>query len=298
MLSKRQKRYIKRIIDLKLLFAQNNDLVKSYQPLDTEVAAMLVSLGLVESELPEKDTHGKGDTTAKDTLKAAVAAESSIICGLAKSYAVATGNTTLAQVMGCSYSTVLKMKDTDLLGWVTKQYDLLKPLVGDKDFDEYGITTDMLEKLLSDANTFNSSIGKGTVKDKNSNVANKNINAAIKALNKNVKQFDLLIMHFAVSNPNFVKQYFAIKKLNDAGVKHSGITGQLKAASTGQPVQDALVRLANTTKETNCSLRGVYEITKVRPGEYKLEVVMNDLVVKSLVIDIQRGKILDMDIAI
>ena len=298
MFSKRQARYLLRAQMIKVYFDKNDKLVVVYVPLKEELTLFLENLGLVESYLPQKDTKGKGQTTGKDVTKKLVAKESSTVCGFAKSYALAVGDTELEEAMGCCYSDVLKMKDTELLGWVTKQYDLLSPLVDDAVFAKYGVTEELLETLLTDAKAFNEKIGQGKVTNNDSYVANANINKAIAALNKNIKQFDLLVQFFAKTNPDFVSGYLLNKKLNDAGVKHSGVAGVVVKKGTTEPVEGAVVRLAGTTKEVTSTVTGTYEIIKVKTGDYRLEVLVGDVVVYSVIIHINRGNIQELTIAV
>ena len=298
MLNKTQAQYVNRAIKLKVLFNENKEVILTYKAFAQEMDSFLAYLGVIEKELPEKDTKGNGKTTAKDELKKTAAEDCADICGFAKSYAVATGNADLTAATGCSYSNIIKMQDAEVLGFVTKIYNLLMPLTTDEIFAGYGVTPETLEDMLTAATKFNDSLGQAAVTDANSSVANANIDAALAAINKNVEQFDLLIRYFKKKHPDLVKGYLKNRKLSDAGVKHSGVEGVVMNEQTKEPVKGVVVRLADTDKAATSNLTGTYQLIKVKSGDYKLEVAVNGAVVNSRLIKIQRGKIQELNLTV
>jgi hypothetical protein len=195
--------------------------------------------------------------------------------------------------MDFNASDIFRLKDADLLPFVSHARGLITPLLTNVDYIPYGVTASALEDIVTDAQKFNDLIGVANVDTSGNTVANKNINAAIKKLQGNVAQFDLLIGYMASANPDFATGFRINSAIDSTGVRHTGVEGLV--TYNGVPLAGAIVKLANTTKTVITDINGFYSLIKVMPGDYSVEVSANGHGGKAVIQRIARGKITKLD---
>jgi len=206
-----------------------------------------------------------GETEEKTANKLSIAEFCAMYCGTTKAYAIKIGNLDLAAQMSYGKSDVLKMKDTEVLGFVNKLVKTITPLLTDIVFITYGITALKLGALGTLATKFNGEIGHSGLVVHGGTVANDNLNDLIKLMQGNIDMMGLLLPSFQLLHPDFVAGFYLNSRTVELGVRHGGITGNVTLESTGAALADIKVEIVGTLKNVLTDVLGEFAIIKVSP---------------------------------
>ena len=273
---------------------REKELVDTYEPLKEEVAEFEEHFLELQTAAGGKEGNSKGITETKDDLKLETAEITAEICSKARAFALKQNKAELAASMNLRADEILRLKDGDVKPVVARVVALVTPLMNDAAFRKYAVTQEDLNKALEKSASFTVLIGKASEEDSHSTVANTDINDAIKKLGGNYEQFDLLMDHFEKSHPEFVEGYEINSRLDNTGVRHSGIEGRATAKG-GEPLAGVRFRLLDSEYETVSDLEGLYRLAKVKVGTYRLQVSCEGYVTVEKIITIKRGKVVDMN---
>ena len=295
-LTKKQAQEYNRAARVSTFFKHDTEkeIVDTYEPLKEEVAEFEENFGEVQTAAGDKEGDSKFITETKEELKQEAADLTAEICSKTKAFALKQKKTELAGAMSLRSDEIVRLKDGDVKPKVEKVVDLVKPLLTDVAFRKYAVTQGDLDKALEKAILFAGMIGKADEEESHSTVANTDINDAIKKLGGNYEQFDLLMDHFEKSHPEFVEGYEINSRLDNTGVRHSGIEGRA-TAKDGEPLEGVKFRLLGTDYETVSDLEGLYRLVKVKVGTYRLQVSCEGYVTVEKIITIKRGKVVEMN---
>jgi Carboxypeptidase regulatory-like domain len=293
-----QSREYNRCQKLDNFFDKNSSIISTYVPFAEEVTDFLANLELFKSYVPEKGINGGAVTTNQNILRKKLSINIGNICATACAYAKKYNNPKLAADVCYNKSTVLQTKDSDMLGIAARVSAALTPLLQDTNFIKYGITQPMLTGMLADATVFDSNIGKAGLIDSGSSIANKKINAVIKLLKGNIKQFNQLVNMFAAAHPDFIAGYKINSAADNTGIHHNGIDGTITSAATGKPIKGVVIATKDGKKITKSTITGMYELIKMRAGDYEVSFSAAGFETKTIALHILRGKITTLDVAL
>lgn len=268
----------------------NRPTLDTFAPAKEWADEYLLNLQGLEDVIGDKNTITTGITTEKDALKVKTAKTGARVCRLTYSWAKKYGNDSVAAKMNFVYDKIYKMKDGNIRGFVETISGVVTPLLTDATYTSYGITDGIIVDWNKDAVKFDGMIGKAKATDLNNTVGDEKIDKAIAKLIDNVHDMDDLVVHFEETDPEFVDAYHKASSLDDTGVRHNGMEGLVKDAA-GNPVAGAIVRLKGTHYEVKTDLYGAFRLSKVKAGDYVVEVVADGFEMLSEVHHIQRRKI-------
>ncbi len=295
-LTKKQAQEYNRAARVSTFFKHEDEkkLVDTYDPLKEEVAEFEENFAELQTAAGDKEGDSKFITETKDELKQETGDLTAEICSKTKAFALKQKNTELAGAMSLRSDEIVRLKEGDVKPTVEKVVKLVTPLLGDAAFKKYAVTQDDLDKAMGKAASFAAMIGKASEEESHSTVANTDINDAIKKLGGNYEQFDLLMDHFEKSHPEFVEGYEINSRLDNTGVRHSGIEGKATAKGGGA-LAGVRFRLLDSDYETVSDLEGLYRLVKVKVGTYRLQVSCEGYVTVEKIITIKRGKVVEMN---
>jgi hypothetical protein len=281
-------------------FTTNASKVSSYAPLNDQFEDFEDHVSNVESLVPRKTVNNTGIATAKKLKKSEAASFWSSICNKGRAYALGIHDEALAADLKRSRSAILKLKDGDVLPFCTHVNDTLSPLVGNADFDNYGITAAVLTSGMTIASDFKNLIGAPGEARADKTAADQELNETFGKLRLNVEQFVLLMSHFESSDPDFLNGFNAVNVIDDIGVHHNGIQGFVKSKSDGSPIVDATILHNSNGKSANgksatSDLLGFYNLIKLKPGLNSFDVSAPGKKTLSSVIKILKGQTLEVD---
>jgi hypothetical protein len=296
MITQEQSREYTRCTRLNQFLDQNETVYNSFEPFADEVTDFDTNLASFTSLIPGKNGDNTGITTGKTALKHSIADALGLICRKTYSYALINNNQQLAAQVNTRPDKIFKMRDADVLGYVTETGELIAPLLTDTNYMKYGVTAAQLTDIVANATAFNGMIGKADVANSDNAVANAAIDTIIDALRLNIKHMDLLVDEFEAGNPGFVHGYHINSEVGNAGIRHSGIDGYVRTGGTnGTPVAGATVTLQNTTKSAVTDLNGYYHLDRVTPDDYMVVCSANGYAQQSKLHHVSRGKIDEMN---
>ena len=270
-------------------------IIATYPPFLTQSSAFIIDLAYLNSLTPGKNADASGVTDGKTEDKLAIAVSLSQVCQKTKAYAIVTGNTMLKAQMQASKSSILKMKDSDIMGYVTTIVNLITPLLALPLFTPYGITAAYLATITTASVSYNGLIGQASVDESGNAIANDNIDTQIKKMQLEKDTMDLLLSGFLPTYPDFIAGFKLNSKTINIGVHHNGVKGLITDSITGVGVGDAVVEMVGTEKITIGDLLGNYSITIVPPKLYTITVTAIGYVTQSKVVKIIRGQIIELD---
>lgn len=298
MLNDVQSRSYERSQKLHLYLNENGPVYSSYVPFNKEVQNFTFNFNSYREFTIKKNTNGAGLTQEQKELKNRIAVQAGDICATAAVYAEQYNHPMLAAAMRITKSTVLAQKDPDVYGLVQDVVNALQPHFSDPHFLEFDITASALGDLMNDATIFRDNIKKSSVVENGGSLANQKINEIIKLLDKNVKTFDRLINKFSAAHPDFVAGYRINAALENAPVRNTGVEGIITGATTGKPVAGALVSIPQRRKQAMTDKDGKYSIISMYAGAYEMEITAPGFDTKTIAVQVNRGKVAPMNIAL
>ena len=293
-LTKKQSQEYNRAAKLSIFFEHEKVTIDTYEPMREEVDEFEVNFGEMKTAAGDKEGDSKGITKSKEELKQDTADKTAEICSKTKAFALKQKNTELAAAMSLRADEIVRLKDADVKSVVEHVVKTVTPLLGDATFKKYAVVKEDLDEATKLADSFTELIGKASEDDSHNTVANTDINDAIKKLLGNYEQFDLLMDHFEKTHPEFVEGYDINSRLDNTGVRHSGIEGTVKVKG-GVALANAKIRLLDSDYETESDMVGLYRLVKVKVGTYRVEVSCDEYMTVEKIITIKRGKVVEMN---
>jgi len=242
--------------DSKAAYANNKPFIRAR----TSFKSNLLKL---QEEAKNKEKSSAGTVTKSD-LKNNIAYNLDLVLGLTTDYAIQINNNELKTLVHYSESQIVKMKDADILPFVTglSENVFTTVLLADPVFVTYNITAITISDIVTEATTFTGLIGNIKGDSSEISTANDNMDLIIKDIHLDIESMDRNIKPLAVTFPNFVSGYEKNKVLIIMGVHHEGIQGQVTKAGVPQP--RAIIMIGN--KKVVADVEANY-ISYHRPGK-------------------------------
>ena len=252
----------------------NPEIINSYTPFKNQRLLFNNNVLTFEGLMQGKDASGKTTTATKGLAKVDAARLWAPILSKTMAYALHIEDLVLQGKVNFSEAQIGVINDGDFLGFANDLNSnvFTDALMTNTEFMTYEVIADDIAAALAQSVTFNGMIGAGTNIDSTSTVANDKINAVIKLIHEgNIKQFDLLVSHFKITQPDFFEGYFINSELIVIH-RHQGVQG----IATVDGVVSALpvISIVDTDKSTSPNFEGVYSITHVYNGMRQVKGVM------------------------
>jgi len=225
--------------DSKAAYANNKPFIRAR----TSFKSNLLKL---QEEAKNKEKSSAGTVTKSD-LKNNIAYNLDLVLGLTTDYAIQINNNELKTLVHYSESQIVKMKDADILPFVTglSENVFTTELLADTTFITYNITAKTISDIVLEATTFTKLIGNIKGDSSEISTANDNMDLIIKDIHLDIESMDRNIKPLAADFPDFVSGYQKNKVLILLGVHHEGIQGMVTIA--GKPAPGATVQVDKKT---------------------------------------------------
>lgn len=294
-LTREQNNRYTRFKQLQNFFATNAAKVSSYPPLAAEVAEMNTTIGALESFIPSKKGNSGGVAQTKVELLDTIAELCGNICTRSRAYALKAGATGLAMQVKWTEHTFKYIKNDNVQAEAKKVHDAVQSYISNSEFVPYGVTAGMLTELMGNADAYQTLVGAVKTARSLSTEANAEIEAKLAALSASGKQFELLMRTFKESDLAFYTGFLANNEEPNLGVRHTGLEGMVKAASSGAGIAGAEVKNMGTGRTELSDILGAYSMVKFMPGIYNFEVSAPGYAKQTLMLKISQGRILAHD---
>ena len=292
-----QSREYDRDLLLETMLNENKSVYDKFTPFKTEALLFLDNFSTFKTFIPVKKKKGKGIVVDKNTLKQSIATDASAICTTVTSYANSIANADLALAVRYRSSDITRLKNSEVVGIITSITDAVTPLLEVPGFQPYNITAEMLSSLTNKTAGYDGLVAGAGSADKASSIANGNINDVIKLIRGNIRQLSLLIGYFKDKNPEFCKAYYKAIEVDNSNIHHTGIRG-IVTGSNGPAIYQAIITGEGKKKVTKTDKLGAYELVKIKPGLRTFTFVAPGYEPQEMLIQLQRGKILDVNIGL
>ena len=206
-----------------------------YKPFNIQVNILNDSIKSINNLVPQKEQSGKSVTVSKEDLKKSFSTTVGGFFSIAKQYATAFGDTTLAGQVKMSETDIFALKDSEIKGFgdSLRSKIFTDTLLANTDFMDYGITTDMVDAAGKIADDFNDKIGVSAGISVVSDTANVDITAIIDTMRKCVDTMLGLKTNFMLLNESFVTGLEKAAVRDDIGVRHTGMTATITLDGVG-----------------------------------------------------------------
>lgn len=294
-LTQEQEQEVNRDKKVQAYLGNNQSVVDTFLPLKNKQTTLNGHLTDLTNLIPGKLPTTKGITTGKAAKKKAVGVYYESVCGVCRAYLIEKNNTALAINFNITERKIIGLPDNDVLGLITElNHFITNDMLPNADFADYGITALTLTDGLTLATDFNNAIGQAPSRDAEKTATGKAIADMIDLIKADVDSIDLLVRNFITSNKDFYNGFQAANKIDDIGVHHSGIRGEVEATG-GAVVKNAVIACAALNKSTQSDLLGHYELIKMKPGTYEFTCSHPDFATQTKVITIKKGRIIEVD---
>ena len=282
--------FTRALIFQKYLIDQN-DIFKGFLPFWNKANVFYSHVKLFSTQAGEKDSNTLPGTELKLTVKKRCSKNFSKILSKTEEYYKGINDTKNADLVHYTYSTLLKIKDANFEPFfIAKTTEIFTTdLLSDVVFKTYNITATTISDLLADAKLFNSKIGDSKLDADSYGTVNENINATITLIHNDIDSLDNLVSEFDLNAPDFVTGYHKSSALEEIGVHHNGLEGEVTKNS--KPFSSADITVVGTNKKALIAADGKYSIIGIRPGTYTIKADDLQGNIQTITVHIRRGHI-------
>lgn len=264
----------------------------AYVPLKTEIAGFFTKYALLLTKEIEQVKDLRPMKAEKQRLWREWVKDLVFIAESARGWAV-RHNPDLVHSLTITERNFLKLKQ-DLAADTAK--DLVAMLqVYVTSLAAYGITPDKLGELDEKIDTFRALLPDLKHAGRKKKDATADIAAIIDQIDEAVSVTGSLIAgKYGVSNPELVHEFGTMKKLDKAAYHHTALRITVFHEGTGDAFQGARAVIRELQRSALTNIFGKAEIVQFRAGSYHVDIMVGDVVKKTLVLTIASGKVLEI----
>jgi hypothetical protein len=283
-----------RDIKVRTYLGMHQSVVDGYLPLKNKQTAFGDHIGELETLVTGKVIDSKGQTVTKADKKEAVGVYYEGICGVCRQFFLDKGDKLMAGNFNVTKSKVIHLKDGNVLPLVTQLNTWITDLlIPDPAFADYDVDAGDLTAGAGLAADFVAAMEVTPAIESDKSAAGEDVEAKVDVLRSDITSLDLLVKRFITSNVSFYNGFQNAKVIDDIGVHHSGIKGEVTKA--GEPVDDAIIKCVELNKEAHSNLLGHYEIVPMKPGLHKFICSSPTAGTQAKVIQVKKGKTIEVD---
>lgn len=255
------------------------------------------TLEVIDPQGAGKAANSTGITQTKGEAKEAFGRHYEEVCADATVYC-ATKEGDFLQLLPAfkySYRKILRLKDEEIVSFATD----INKLVTDKILSQPDAATSDIDAAtltagMTLATNFQSKIGAADIVNAGKTAANIDVDGTINKLDKILElRIEPGMKKFKNSDPNFYNGFLAINRIDEIGDSATGIAGDV--TFNGQPAPGATITIEGIKKTGTSDLTGRYEIPRFKPGTYTVTCTHPTHGIKTMVVKVKLGKMLEVD---
>ena len=250
---------------------KNKAILDAYIPAKKECSEYAINFALLKTLIPKKDYDAIiGIISTNTDLKDIIAESVQEIAQTTIAYCTKENKTALAASFHISATEVIRLKQEDVLPLVKRISKALTPLLADTKFMEYEITAPVLALLMSQAITYDDSIGSTGTSSNEASTANVNIDKLTKTMLGQIHQLRLLNARNKKLNPEFYDALILNTRTQYPATRSTGIQGQV-LNKLGKGIANQQVNIVGTNLSAFTDADGFYSFLKLTIGKYTLQ---------------------------
>ena len=250
---------------------KNKAILDAYIPAKKECSEYAINFALLKTLIPKKDYDAIiGIISTNTDLKDIIAESVQEIAQTTIAYCTKENKTALAASFHISATEVIRLKQEDVLPLVERISKALTPLLADTKFMEYEITAPVLALLMSQAITYDDSIGSTGTSSNEASTANINIDKLTKTMLGQIHQLRLLNARNKKLNPEFYDALILNTRTQYPATRSTGIQGQV-LNKLGKGIANQQVNIVGTNLSAFTDADGFYSFLKLTIGKYTLQ---------------------------
>ena len=250
---------------------KNKAILDAYIPAKKECSEYAINFALLKTLIPKKDYDAIiGIISTNTDLKDIIAESVQEIAQTTIAYCTKENKTALAASFHISATEVIRLKQEDVLPLVKRISKALTPLLADTKFMEYEITAPVLDLLMSQAITYDDSIGSTGTSSNEASTANINIDKLTKTMLGQIHQLRLLNARNKKLNPEFYDALILNTRTQYPATRSTGIQGQV-LNKLGKGIANQQVNIVGTNLSAFTDADGFYSFLKLTIGKYTLQ---------------------------
>ena len=234
----------------------------------------------------------------KDVLKKAQADAAIIVAKPLVVWAKDNGEEEMISAIGFSYTELRYANAEDAFSRCDLVYE--KASLPAVDLSEYGVDTTMLDAVEGTNLAFGAAIGKPGAAKALKIAAGNALDTQYELLDVNFKDMDKLIVPFMETETTFYDTYFAARKIDNIGVRHISIRGQVTYAGDGTFLPKTIITALSPNgsfKKATSGQTGKYRIFSLEGNIYTVTVEKEGFVTQVIEdVGVSVEGIVDLDI--
>ena len=213
----------------------------------------------------------------------------------AKVWAQDTGNTTLVDTFDISENKFDRKSHAKSLILIKLVLKALTDNIDNIDAKVYNLTASQVTNAGNAVSNYESLSSVTGNTRSNKKAATDIINIMMSDANSSLETMDdLIISEYEDSEPEFIAEYRANRKIDDIIVRHTGVQFMVKDTA-GKPVEKANVTIAGSTKTAKTNIGGEAKIIGLKAGTYNITLTLSNRTT-TLSVSIERKKMTEVNV--
>jgi hypothetical protein len=232
-----------------------------------ELSTLIDTLTDLEST---QQTVITGVTQSKTDFRASMTQQALLISGPFAAYAHKLGLADLEQRVAFAKSDFDRANDTVFMEMCQKLYNEANALAAD--LADYSITPAQLSQFNNDCLSFEPKIGSTRLALVQRKSATQSLENTMIELDETLILMDGLMQGLMISNPSFVQQYTAARKLQSTSTRTPSLSGKVIDSITLKPINGANIEVIGLGITITSTASGTYRIYGVNSANVKVKI--------------------------
>lgn len=223
--------------------------------------------------------------TDKNVLKESVLSQLYLVTNALECLADNLSDSLMLQKVSISNAELRRLSEIKLIGYTKQTIGISREHIAE--LEPYGLTEAKLASLETDFAFFEQKIQEHKIlmdAKKEDQKEFKRINKEINSLLN--KKLDIRIENLRASYPDFVSQYFSVRKADKTAHHHYDLLGYITDEATNKPIAYGTVTIEELDMKADITQTGAFRFKTVPSGKYRLKLENMDY--KTLYVTITR----------
>lgn len=259
---------------------------------------LAATVAAIEAALEEKLLLTNGVAESKTSQKEKMCKLAHSVASALFAWASSIGNDEIIAQTKLSYSDIFKYRDDQVATICTNIYKLAVDHMDD--LTNFGLTKTINDMLLTAATNYKTALPSPRVAKARKKAAGETIVTLLNEGNELLKtQMDPTSILLQPTQPEFVKQYKANRKLVNLATVSTQIKGTFVNQKTKAPIQNGVLELVEIGKEIVTNDKGEFASGKIPNGKYIAKAKAINFITKDLLqVEVKRGQITRLNIVL
>jgi hypothetical protein len=274
-------------------FSANSAALASFTRLAKQIKLFTVQNATLNKFIEQQAQTSRGYTGDKNSILAALVANTVNTARKALVYAIDQSNEVLKEILSVQKTDFTRLPQDAALAKIQNIYDAVSPLADALLL--YNVSAEDIAAISDGIDNFKAA-QPGTGNSRASRKAGtQGIKTTMAVIDASLRVLDDLIIH-GITDGALVSEYRNNRKTDVVGTRHTGIIATTNNAMSGAKLPGVKMEVAALNKSAISNLLGVAEIITMKPGLYQVAFSAEGFVSQTQVLKIKRGNTLEVSV--